>query len=652
MDYKSNILEIGQQIYLEDALTVDKLTNNVGIGTTSPATKLQISDSTNPIITIERVDATVTDNELIGRINFKSTDSNDSNSNAYINAIREISAVSQVPMAMTFGTGVLGTVGERLRITSVGDVLVSTTTVQNSAANRGNITIGGTSSSILSFGWGATNKGYLFHDGNLTLMNQMSNNLVFGTAGSERMRIDASGNVGIGTTTPAQKLDVAGTVRTTGTLGSSSGSYSIDHQGVNTWKIGITATNTSTFHIGNDTGGAFVNKILNITSAGNVGIGTTSPTEKLHVVGNGLFTGGVYVNNTSAFLWNTTNGAIRFGTNNTERARIDAAGNIGIGTTSPVANLHVNSSTTESVLQLTTSTSGALISDGLRIAMIGNVAAFLLRESADMWFATSNTERLRITAAGDVGIGTTSPSAKLHVIGNATVSATLSTANAKITGTLTDSFNQVGTAGQVLSSTGTGIEWITGGGGGGGSTIIVKDEGTTVGSSFTTLDFYGSNIQAGASGSTAVITALNNAGTGSVYSNDTTAQYAPTASFANVEINTVTVEATAPDTAGTGQKLIATITFGVDNVSDVDGFNNFDFRLYNSSASSAIADTTHSWCSYMSKGEFEKRTVFTFHIPLYDGVGGSDTIIVQAKQSTAYTPEIYYCALTLMEGTN
>ena len=62
------------------------------------------------------------------------------------------------------------------------------------------------------------------------------------------------------------------------------------------------------------------------------------------------------------------------------------------------------------------------------------------------------------------------------------------------------------------------------GGGGGGSTIIVKDEGTTIGSSFTTLNFVGDNIQATASGATAVVTAFNNAGTSSIYSNDTLAQ--------------------------------------------------------------------------------------------------------------------------------
>jgi hypothetical protein len=102
-------------------------------------------------------------------------------------------------------------------------------------------------------------------------------------------------NVGIGTTNPTTKLSVAGTVLTTSTLNSTAGSYTIDHPGVNTWKIGITNANTSTLHIGNDTGGSFVNKIINITNGGNVGIGTTSPNAKLDVNGNTLITGSLRV---------------------------------------------------------------------------------------------------------------------------------------------------------------------------------------------------------------------------------------------------------------------------------------------------------------------------------------------------------------------
>jgi hypothetical protein len=68
---------------------------------------------------------------------------------------------------------------------------------------------------------------------------------------------------------------------------------------------------------------------------------------------------------------------------------------------------------------------------------------------------------------------------------------------------------------------------------------------------------------------------------------------------------------------------------------------------------SDVQGTTHSWNGYMSKDEGCTTTVFTFHIPIDPAVvTGGDTIVVQADTLSTYTPEIYYCALTLMEGTN
>ena len=447
------------------------------------------------------------------------------------------------------------------------------------------------------------------------------------------------GNVGIGTTSPNYPIDLQ---RTTSPL---------------TLNLKLNKSSTTNdyaeiaFQLWNGAG-----------SGENTfgGVGTSRPSIVLRAINeNGTSAAGAFVIGT--FTGGADNSTL------TEKFRITSAGNVGIGTTSPGASIHV-----AGAINSTPTGDGFLagIQSGYAVIHLNGSAATgslidfsvsgtdtkgrILYDNINNYFGfnTNGAERLKITSTGDVGIGTSSPSAKLHVIGNATVSSTLATVNAKITGTLTDYLNQPGTAGQVLSSTGTGIEWITGGGGGGGSTIIVKDEGTTIGSSFTTLNFVGNNIQASASGSTAVVTAYNNAGTGSLYANDTTTQFAPGASFADVEINAVTVYAAAPDTADNGQKLIAIVTFGVDNVSTYEGFNNFEFRLYNSSSTTAVPDTTHSWSSYMSKDAGVKKTVFTFHIPLYDGVGATENISVQAKQSTAYTPEIYYCALTFIEGTN
>ena len=120
---------------------------NVGIGTISPDTKLHIADSTSPIFTFERLDTTTIANEVIGQFNFKSTDSSDTGVNASIKVIKQNLSVATVPMAITFETGVSGTVDERMRINSSGTIKVGPSS--NSYLNI--IPSNNTSSPLLQF---------------------------------------------------------------------------------------------------------------------------------------------------------------------------------------------------------------------------------------------------------------------------------------------------------------------------------------------------------------------------------------------------------------------------------------------------------------------------------------------------------------------
>jgi hypothetical protein len=101
---------------------------------------------------------------------------------------------------------------------------------------------------------------------------------------------------------------------------------------------------------------------------------------------------------------------------------IDSSENVGIGTTSPTpptayGGLHINSQ--YPVLKLSSTTSGTGVADGFTVRINSTDDAQLWHyENKNMSFATNNAERMRITSAGDVGIGTTTPSLKLEVLGS------------------------------------------------------------------------------------------------------------------------------------------------------------------------------------------------------------------------------------------
>ena len=120
--------------------------------------------------------------------------------------------------------------------------------------------------------------------------------------------------------------------------------------------------------------------------------------------------------------------ALSFWTASAERVRIDQNGNVGIGTSSPAAKLHLfDSAAPEARLQIGTNTSqGAFsfYSGSIKDASIGFVPNTSILElnsgrsaawGGKITFVTDTSERMRIDQNGNVGIGTVSPSAKFEV---------------------------------------------------------------------------------------------------------------------------------------------------------------------------------------------------------------------------------------------
>ena len=200
-------------------------------------------------------------------------------------------------------------------------------------------------------------------DTNTGIFFPAADTIAFSEGGTEAMRIDSSGNVGIGTQTINSRLEVraAGVMARfkTGTAGDGRVEWAY-----NTTDVGYIGADTSTeFSVIARSGnalklGAGGSERLRIDSSGNVGIGTTSPNNSLDVVSD---SGGIAVNirnrsandygylrfqnnsgsSTQASIGNLA-GQLTIETGTTERLRIDSSGNVGIGTTSPSVKLQVN----------------------------------------------------------------------------------------------------------------------------------------------------------------------------------------------------------------------------------------------------------------------------------------------------------------------
>ncbi len=294
---------------------------------------------------------------------------------------------------MAISTGGSG----RFFINASGDVGVGTGSPLASAGFTG-VTASGSTGGIFWFAKAGAQKGYIYgQDNDVTIASTDASGVIRLLTGgnTERLRIDSSGRVGIGTSSPANNLHIRGAAANAGIRlqsdGGSGETYEIRSLTSGLLTIGTTLSN-----------------ILNISGT-NVGIGTTSPADKLHVNGNIRITGSnpQYIQAVGIDLkLNTDSQNITFNRNGTtEMGRFDSSGRLGIGTSSPNYKLHLHSATAgdSNYLQITHADAGSGSSDGLQLGLgtgSSPIAYIAQKENAAMVFQTNATERVRIESNG------------------------------------------------------------------------------------------------------------------------------------------------------------------------------------------------------------------------------------------------------------
>jgi hypothetical protein len=280
--------------------------------------------------------------------------------------------------------------------------------------------------------------------------------------GSERMRLDSSGNLGIGTSSPGVKVDAVGVYR--GTFNSTSNGGPTTHglelrQSTTSTKALIAGYSTSGNQIGAyiqavNFGTAYEDLVIQ-PQGGNLGIGTSSPVARLTVSGiagngNGLMSvdGSDFIRVFGdatfgpAINWSTGD-SLRFATSDSafgsfvERMRLDASGNLGLGVT-PSAwlgnrkafQIGLGGSIAGAANYFTELRSNSYLDGGGVERYISTNAAsyYYLGAGTHAWFnapsgtagnAITFTQAMTLDASGNLGVGITSPTSRLHLKGPA-----------------------------------------------------------------------------------------------------------------------------------------------------------------------------------------------------------------------------------------
>ena len=256
--------------------------------------------------------------------------------------------------------------------------------------------------------------------------------------GSGNISNTNSNNVGIGTASPATRLEIAKpggstatnmydtnnpllTIRNTQATNNNYSGIGFGNASASTWLTsaiyGVNENHapSSTGHLEffvKNAGNFF--EAMRITGAGKIGIGTPSPIYSLDV------NGGVNSFRVKAATTSENDAIATFENNSAIKMIVRGNGNVGIGTTTPTSasgytSLSLNNSTGALMDFMTNNTLKA------RLQSDGTTFYFNNLANGPIQIYTNSAERMRIDAGGNVGIGITNPSTKLHVAGSITV---------------------------------------------------------------------------------------------------------------------------------------------------------------------------------------------------------------------------------------
>ena len=283
------------------------------------------------------------------------------------------------------------------------------------------------------------------------------------------------GNVGVGTTSPDDTLDIRGNLKIgsasgtgilafgdIGSAASSAGAGLYIGRGIDSSSIlSVGGFGGINFHTLDTPGGLGTAKMV-LTSGGSVGVGTTNPTNLLHIEGaaapaSGI--SGINLKTTTDYVGIVLDGGtagttkslgihygdhspygtpndlrfgrydnnlgiweanpIRFNMNAPDSSLVmNSLGNVGVGTTSPEAKLHVSGGYVllDNTNKIQFKDTGGTVRDALTF---WSDNLLYVDGSQGLRFRTNNTtvQAMAIDNSGNVGVGTTSPSQKLHVVG-------------------------------------------------------------------------------------------------------------------------------------------------------------------------------------------------------------------------------------------